>query len=106
FRDLDYELGLMKAAAQLAARPMSVSLVQADPVPDRWRQVIGWLDKAKADGVDMKAQVAPRTVGLLIGLEGSLHPFVHCASYKPLAGLPLGERVAAMRDPQLKRRLL
>ncbi|MPY95252.1 MAG: amidohydrolase family protein, partial [Acidimicrobiia bacterium] len=106
FRDIDYELGLMKAAAQLAGRPLSVSLVQADPAPDRWRQVISWLDKASADGVDMKAQVAPRTVGLLIGLEGSMHPFVRCASYKPLAALPLAERAARMRDPELKRRLL
>ncbi len=106
FRDVDYELGLMKAAAQLAGRPASVSLVQVDVVPDKWRQVLSWLDKAHADGVDIKAQCAPRTVGLLIGLEGSLHPFVRCASYLPIAGLPLHERVAKMRDPELKRRLL
>ena len=50
FKDLDVELGLMRAAAELAGRPLSVSLVQADPVPDRWREVLGFLERANADG--------------------------------------------------------
>jgi N-acyl-D-aspartate/D-glutamate deacylase len=106
FKDLDVELGLMRSAAALAGRPLSVSLVQADQSPDRWRRVLDFLEAAQADGVDMKAQVACRPVGLLIGLHGSMHPFVRTPSYAPLADLPVAEQVAAMRKPELRRQLL
>ncbi len=106
FKDLDVELGLMRSAAALAGRPLSVSLVQADQSPDRWRRVLDFLAAAQADGVDMKAQVACRPVGLLIGLHGSMHPFVRTPSYAPLADLPVAEQVAAMRNPELRRQLL
>jgi N-acyl-D-aspartate/D-glutamate deacylase len=106
FRDLEVELGLMRSAAELAGRPLSVSLVQADPDPDRWRLVVEFLERAQADGVDMKAQVACRPVGLLVGLHGSMHPFVRTPSFAPLAERPVAEQVAAMRDPELRRRLL
>ncbi|MGE0730885.1 MAG: amidohydrolase family protein [Acidimicrobiia bacterium] len=106
FKGLDVELGLMRQAAELAGRPLSVSLIQADPVPDRWREVLAFLEKANAEGVTMKAQVACRPVGLLIGLHGSMHPFVKTPSYAPLAGLPVAEQVAAMRQPELRGRLL
>jgi N-acyl-D-aspartate/D-glutamate deacylase len=106
FKDLDVELGLMRDAAKLSGRPLSVSLIQADPAPDRWRDVLGILERAQADGIDMKAQVACRPVGLLIGLHGSMHPFVKTPSYAPLADRPLAEQVAAMRNPELRATLL
>jgi N-acyl-D-aspartate/D-glutamate deacylase len=106
FKGLDVEMGLMRQAAELSGRPLSVSLVQADPDPDRWRRVVDHLARAQADGIDMKAQVACRPVGLLIGLHGSMHPFVRTPSYAPLADLPVEEQVARMRDPELRAKLL
>jgi N-acyl-D-aspartate/D-glutamate deacylase len=105
-KDLEIELSMMRAAAELAGRPLSVSLIQADPAPDKWRQVVDFLARANADGVTMKAQVACRPVGLLIGLHGSMHPFIKTPSYAPLAGLPVTEQVRRMRDPELRERLL
>ncbi|MDH4074482.1 MAG: amidohydrolase family protein [Acidimicrobiia bacterium] len=106
FKGLDDELALMRRAAEMAGRPLSVSLVQADPDPDRWRRVVDHLARAQADGIDMKAQVACRPVGLLVGLHGSMHPFVRTPSWMTLADLPLAEQVARMRDPELRARLL
>ena len=105
-KDLDVELTMMRAAAELAGRPLSVSLIQADPVPNKWRDVLAFLERAQADGVNMKAQVACRPVGLLIGLHGSMHPFVKAPSYAPLASLPAAQQVAAMRNPELRAALL
>ncbi|MDH4145270.1 MAG: amidohydrolase family protein [Acidimicrobiia bacterium] len=107
FRDLDAELGLMRDASRHAGRPVSLTLIQVDQRPDKWRRVLDWVGQANAEpGVAMRVQVAPRTVGLLIGLEGSMHPFVRCDAYRPIADLPLGQRVAAMRDPDLRRALM
>lgn len=54
----------------------------------------------------MTGQVVPRPVGVLFGLEMTNNPFTTCASYQAIADRPLAERVAAMRDPSLRARLL
>ena len=54
----------------------------------------------------MRGQVAPRPVGMFFGLDLSLHPFSSHPSYKAIADRPLAERVAAMRDPVFRARLL
>ena len=65
-----------------------------------------WVDEMVAAGHDVKAQVAPRPIGVLIGLNATANPFLFCASYGEVAGLDLPERVVAMRDPERKRRIL
>jgi len=50
--------------------------------------------------------VAGRPVGILLGLEGSIHPFVAHLSYQEIAHLPLAERVVRLRDPAFRARLL
>jgi N-acyl-D-aspartate/D-glutamate deacylase len=59
-----------------------------------------------AEGLPIKAQVAGRPVGLMLGLQGSAHPFVSRPSYRAIAALPLAEKVAALRDPGLRARLI
>src|SRR3546814_12987019 len=58
------------------------------------------------DGTALTAQVFPRPMGVIGGMKTCVNPFSLCPSYEPLAALPLAERVAAMRDPALKARLL
>jgi N-acyl-D-aspartate/D-glutamate deacylase len=106
FRDLPFELGLMRRLAEECRRPLSVSLAQADAAPDRWRDVIRYMEEAKADGVDMKAQVCARPIGVLLGLEGTVNPFMATETYRSIAALPLAERVAKMHQPEVRRRIL
>jgi N-acyl-D-aspartate/D-glutamate deacylase len=51
-------------------------------------------------------QVANRPTGMLFGLQSSLHPFMAHPSYRQLWDLPLAERVARLRDPELRAQLL
>src|SRR5690606_36197246 len=62
--------------------------------------------QAQADGLPIKAQVAARPVGLLYGLDLSLHPFRFHPSYMEIHHLPLAERVAEMRRPERRRAIL
>jgi N-acyl-D-aspartate/D-glutamate deacylase len=64
------------------------------------------VEKANANGGDVSAQVFPRPIGLVIGLELSGNPFVLYPSYRELAHLPLAERVAEMRKPEVRERIL
>jgi len=59
-----------------------------------------------AEGLPVRAQVAPRPIGLLAGYSASVHPFMLCPSYHELAALPLGERVVALADPERRRRIV
>ncbi len=59
-----------------------------------------------AEGLDVKAQVAPRPIGILLGLEVTGNVFSPCLDYARIAKLPLPERVAALREPERRERIL
>jgi N-acyl-D-aspartate/D-glutamate deacylase len=62
-------------------------------------------DEAAAEGALLRPQVGSRPGTLLIGHE-TFHPFSYRPSYLALAELPLSERVARLRDPEVRRRIL
>jgi N-acyl-D-aspartate/D-glutamate deacylase len=64
------------------------------------------LSEANDAGLTMRAQVAGRPVGILFGLELTVNPFSRHATYGEIASLPLAERVARLRDPAFRDRLL
>ena len=43
---------------------------------------------------------------MVLGFDLSINPFSLCPSYQPLVKLPFAERIAALRDPQVRARLL
>lgn len=106
FDDIDFEFGLMREIARESGRPLSFSLMQNDLRPGLWRQLLGLIEQATAEGIPIRAQVATRPVGVLMGLQITMNPFVRYPSYTAIADKPLAERVAIMRDPAFKARLL
>jgi N-acyl-D-aspartate/D-glutamate deacylase len=67
------------------------------------------LDRAAAlvaQGIDIVPQVASRPTGMLFGLQSSLHPFMTHPTYRALRDLPLPERVARLRDPDVRAALM
>jgi len=106
FRDLDEEFGLLRRMVEVSGRPMSISVAQHDGAPGQWRELLARIAKAADQGLPMAAQVPVRAIGLLLGLEATLHPFVGHPAFRPLAGLPRAEQVARLREPALRARLL
>ena len=47
-----------------------------------------------------------RPTGIMLGFEISQNPFVECPSWADVAKLPFPARIAALRDPSLRARLL
>src|SRR5882757_7947181 len=89
-----------------SGRPFSVSLAQAHRRPDGWRRLLGLVEGLAAKGHSAKAQVAPRPIGVLQGLQASRTPFSMCASYKAIAQKSVAERLAILRDPSFRAKLL
>lgn len=106
FDDPKKESAMLRRIVEVSGRPLSVSLAQSDIAPDGWRALLGAIEKAANEGVPLKAQVAPRPVGVLLGLELTLNPFSGHSTYLSLAHLPLDERVAALRTPEVRDKLL
>ncbi len=106
FSDMDGEFQLIRDLTRIAGQPLTFSMVQGDAIPDQWRELMRRLDQAVADGFPIKAQVAGRPVGLMLGLQGSVHPFISRPSFQAIADKPLAEKVAAMRDPAFRARLI
>ena len=83
---------------------VSVNLNQADEAPDIWKSVLAKLDEAHDDGLNIIAQVAGRSIGVLMCLEGSFHPLAFHPAWQQIAHLPLHEQVKALRTPELRER--
>ena len=105
FDELDTEFELIETMARESTRPMSISLAQGIS-PHGWRKMLDKIDAAVARGTPIKGQVAPRAIGVLLGLTGSVNPFMTHPTFKRLSTLPLAERVATLKQPEVRAAVL
>jgi N-acyl-D-aspartate/D-glutamate deacylase len=103
---LNEDLPMMLRVAENTKCPITFSITQNDRAPQRWRETLATINYAAARGLDITAQIAARPVGLMLGLELSRNPFQTHPSYKAVANLPLAERVARLRQPELRAAIL
>jgi N-acyl-D-aspartate/D-glutamate deacylase len=103
---LDEDLPMMLRVAENTRCPITFSITQNDKAPRRWRQTLDSINEAAGRGLSITAQIAARPVGLLLGLELSRNPFQTHPSYREIAKLPLAERVARLRQPELRAAIL
>ena len=97
---------MMLRVAENTRCPISFSVTQADRAPRRWRQTLDTIKTASTRGLSITAQIAARPVGLLLGLELSRNPFQTHPSYREIASLPLAERLARLRRPEIRAAIL
>ncbi|WP_454624310.1 N-acyl-D-amino-acid deacylase family protein [Bradyrhizobium cenepequi] len=100
------DLPMMLRVAENTKCPISFSITQNDKAPRRWRQTLDTISEATRRGLSITAQIAARPVGLMLGLELSRNPFQTHPSYKAIAHLPLKERVARLRRPEVRAAIL
>jgi N-acyl-D-amino-acid deacylase len=86
--------------------PITFAMAQTDNNPDAFRNVLERVRTYNSNGAHLVPQIPGRPTGMLMGLQSSLHPFITHPSYKEIAHLPIDQRVAAMRDPRVRARIL
>ncbi len=101
----ELEMAWMRKLSAAIKRPVTFALTQNDHDPDSWKLMLDLCAEAVAEGAQVRPQVAGRPVSLLLGLQ-TFHPFAYCPSWAPIGGATLAEKVAAMRDPALRAKLL
>jgi N-acyl-D-amino-acid deacylase len=100
------ELDLVAAFARTSRRPVSYTVQQDAEAPERWRDLMQLAVSLTDEGLDVKAQVAPRPIGVLLGLQASANVFTPCRAYARIADLPVEDRRVALADPDLRRRII
>jgi N-acyl-D-amino-acid deacylase len=100
------EFALVREFARVSQRPVSYTVQQDFEAPERWRDLMALAQSLSAEGLDVKAQVAPRPIGVLLGLEASTNVFSHVRPFARIANLPFEEKLAALRDPERRRQIL
>jgi len=103
----DGEFERLQAAAEIAGRPLSVLLVQVDDAPDLWRKTLDQVATACSNGLEVTAQVGSRAIGVLMGLETTMHPFTSHPLWLEMSGLSPKEKFECLRqNSDLRRRLV
>ena len=102
----DPEFDLVEQLAIASKRPLAMTWLQRDPGGEQYKQVARRVEAAVARGLPMYLQAAARGIGVITGLDASFHPFMGFPGYKEVAGLPLAERAAALREPARRARIL
>ena len=101
------ELGLIREIARSGGRRLSFTVQQTDEAPDRWRSIFNELSAMNAEGLDVRAQVAPRPIGAILSFASTTHPFFTTPSYRAVARTStLAERLARLAEPDFKARVL
>ena len=100
------EFAMIRRLVEASGRPLSLSLAQASSDANSWRGLLGLISAAARDGLPIKAQVAPRPIGLLLGLQGTINPFSANPSLRAIHDKPLSEKLAILRDPSFRAKLL
>ena len=106
FNDPVEEFAMLRRIVERSGRPLSFSLLQSPRDPEQWRWMLEQMSDAKAAGLQIRAQVATRPVGVLFGFELTANPFSTYPAYREISSLPFGERIARLRDPEFRARLL
>ena len=100
------EFAMLRRLVELSGRPLSFTLLDISLYPGRWQTLLREIERAHRDGLTIRGQVAARPVAVLYGLELSFHPFSTCPGYREVEGLPLEAKLAKLRDPAMKAKLL
>jgi N-acyl-D-aspartate/D-glutamate deacylase len=104
---MDSELALITEVGRATGLPVTFLVMQQNGEDvDGWRPWFDQVRSANERGANIRAQVGDRCFGVLMGHQSRLNPLRYRPSYRAIADLPLAQRVAALRDPALKARIL
>jgi N-acyl-D-aspartate/D-glutamate deacylase len=100
------EFAMIRRIVDASGRPLVFSLNQRHDRTTAWLDLLELSTKAVADGLPIRCVAPPRPIGALLGLAGSQNPFAGTRTYRSIAHLPLDQRVAAMRNPEVREKIL
>ncbi len=99
------EVDWMRRLSAETGQPVTFAMLQVPGAPDLWKEQMAASLAATAEGARLYPQVAGRPFGVLVGFQ-TAHPFMLRPTYQALAHLPIEERVAELRRPEVRAAIL
>jgi N-acyl-D-aspartate/D-glutamate deacylase len=106
FDEPEPEFAMLRRLVELSGRPMAITILQRDGVPEEWRRITGWIADAHRSGLPMLGQVLTWPTGIILGFEISQNPFLGRPSYDVIADLPFAAKIAELRRPERRAKIL
>ena len=106
FDEPEAEFDILRRVCRETGCAGTLTVVQYDHKPRFHEQLLDMIARANADGERITGQVIGRPVGVLLGFDTSLNPFSCRPAYVPLADLPIAERIARLRRPEVREAIL
>ena len=100
------EFGWMAELSKKTGLSVTYALLQNPLEPESWRTLLDMTDAAVADGAKVKAQIALRATGLILGWESTIHPFSLHPQYQPYADMDPQARLAELKKPEVRAALI
>jgi N-acyl-D-amino-acid deacylase len=99
------DMAMICRVAKATGCPITFLMPQHNTDPNEWRKQLQMCEEASKTGAHITPQVFARPVCILFSAQGE-NPFQYLPSYAALKNLPLAEKVAAMQNPDIRRKLL
>ena len=108
FEDWEKEMDWLKRLSIDTGRPVNYSMIFKGKEDDYERMLaqLKFAKEAEKEGAQLMAHVSARPIMMLFSIEGTYHPFLAHETFKELADLSVEERLAKLRDPAVKERIL
>jgi N-acyl-D-aspartate/D-glutamate deacylase len=107
FQSWDSELERLRQVVHASGRPATFTLGVSNTGPESvWLEALAQVDRANDAGDRITAQVFPRPIGMVTGHELTVNPFCLCPSYQALSGLAFEAKIAELRKPEIRDRII
>ncbi|MBT5580813.1 MAG: amidohydrolase family protein [Acidimicrobiaceae bacterium] len=106
FVDREIEFQMLRDMCAISGRPLSFTIIENQRSADFHTDLLNRIEQARADGLLITGQTPVRPIGILLGFECTLNPFLHNPVWAEVADLAPAERVTVLADPDRRQRLL
>ena len=103
---MDGELEWIVRLGRSTSRPITFLVMDGPRRGHDWRRWFEEVRRANDAGATIRPQVGSRCFGMLFGLQSAMNPLRLRPTYRALAHLPLAARVAELRRPEVRARVL
>ena len=106
WEDADDEFDILKETSKGTGAKGTFTLLDLSNTPNLWSDQLRRIEKAQAEGLDIRGQVLSRPVGMLMGHPASMSAFYKRPTFAALDALPWDEKIEKLRDPEVKATIL
>jgi N-acyl-D-aspartate/D-glutamate deacylase len=110
WEDPDAEFDILRATSRATGAKGTFTLLDLGTTAPNgtplWQHHLRNIEAAQSEGLDIRGQVLSRPVGMLMGHPASMSAFSRRPTFLKLQSLPHAERMAALRDPEIRAQIL